>query len=100
LYDKNRVKVMDYDLNVKHEEERPRFDPDTASDAKFDDVYDDRLTESLQEDLETCIICGEPIEGHGNNPAPVSETGKCCDACNLKFVVPARLEMLYGEHTN
>lgn len=92
LYDKNHVKVMDYDLNVKHEEERPRFDPDTASDAKFDNVYNDRLTEALKEDVESCVICGEPLEGYGNNPAPVTEKGKCCDACNLKFVIPARLE--------
>ena len=27
----------------------------------------------------------------GNNPAPVKEFGKCCDACNRKFVIPARL---------
>lgn len=92
LYDKNKVKVMDYDLNVKHEEERPHFDPDTASDEKFDKVYDDRLTEALTEDINSCIICGEEFEGYGNNPAPVSEEGRCCDACNLKFVIPARLE--------
>lgn len=93
LYDKNHVKVMDYDLNVKHEEERPHFDPDTASDEKFDKVYDDRLTEALNEDVNSCIICGEEFEGYGNNPAPVTEEGRCCDACNLKFVIPARLEM-------
>ena len=93
LYDKNHVKVMDYDLNVKNEEERPRFDPDAASDEKFDTVYDDRLTEALTEDKESCIICGEEFEGYGNNPAPVSKEGRCCDACNLKFVIPARLDM-------
>ena len=93
LYDKNHVKVMDYDLNVKHEEDRPRFNPDTASDEKFDNAYDDRLTEELTEAVEkVCIICGEEIEGYGNDPAPVSETGICCDACNAKFVIPARLE--------
>ena len=84
---------MDYDLNVKHEEERPHFDPDTASDEKFDKVYDDRLTESITEAVEKiCIICGEELDGYGNNPAPVSEVGQCCDACNAKFVIPARLE--------
>lgn len=93
LYDKNHVKVMDYDLNVKHEEERPRFDPDASSDAKFDDVYDDRLVEELKENLNSCIICGEEFEGPGNNPVPVTDEGRCCDACNLKFVIPARLEM-------
>jgi hypothetical protein len=92
LYDKNHVKVMDYDLNVKHEEERPHFDPDTASDEKFDNVYDDRLVEALKEDDDTCVICGEKFEDYGNNPSPVSEIGRCCNACNLKFVIPARLE--------
>lgn len=92
LYDKNHVKVMDYDLNVKHEEDRPRFDPDTASDTKFDDVYDDRLVETIRNETYTCVICGEKSVGYGNNPSPVSETGRCCDACNMKFVIPARLE--------
>jgi hypothetical protein len=97
LYDKNHVKVMDYDLNVKHEEERPRFDPDTATDSKFDDAYEDRLTEALKEDAdERCIICGEEFEGYGNNPDPVTTEGRCCDACNTKFVIPARIEALYG----
>jgi hypothetical protein len=99
LYDKNHVKVMDYDLNVKHEEERPHFDPDTASEEKFDKVYDDRLTEALTEDSgNSCIICGEKIEGYGNNPAPVSDKGECCDACNMKFVIPARLEAGKAEY--
>jgi hypothetical protein len=100
LYDKNHVKVMDYDLNVKHEEERPRFDPDTSSDAKFDDVYDDRLVEALKENLNSCIICGEEFEGPGNNPVPVTNDGRCCDACNLKFVIPARLEMGKRDYEN
>ena len=37
LYDKNHVKVMDYDLNVKHEEERKKFgNVDAVSDATFE----------------------------------------------------------------
>lgn len=51
------------------------------------------LTEALTEDVNSCIICGEEFEGYGNNPTPVTEKGRCCDACNLKFVIPARLEM-------
>lgn len=39
-----------------------------------------------------CCICGEEYEGYGNNPAPVRDSGKCCDGCNLKFVVPARID--------
>lgn len=116
LYDKNHVKVMDYDLNVKHEEERKKFgNVDAISDQTFDAEYEDRLTESpivdedefaldfddvnvfgvkLREGKEseyTCCICGDDFEGYGNNPAPYKESGKCCDACNRKFVIPARL---------
>ena len=65
---------------------------DSAFDQDFDDytVFGEKLTES-KEDF--CCICGEPIEGYGNNPEPFmsSMSGQCCDGCNLKFVVPARL---------
>jgi hypothetical protein len=96
LYDKNHVKVMDYDLNVKHEEERKKFaDVDAISDDKFDAAYEDRLTESLEN---VCCICGEEFEGHGNNPSPVKEDGRCCDACNVKFVIPARIEAVVDRY--
>jgi hypothetical protein len=46
LYDKNHVQVMDYDLFVKHEEERKKVgNVDAMSDAAFSDMYDDRATE-------------------------------------------------------
>ncbi len=41
----------------------------------------------------TCCICGcDFYDWTGNNPAPVvtDEEAVCCDACNLRFVVPAR----------
>ena len=188
LYDKNKVKVMDYDLSIKKEENRKHFaDVDKTSEKEFKAAYEDRMTdateleESLSDEvlldifnecdydvisagytdnneaivtlnhnvqnidyaaeqliscLETagifivdwntngnnvfifeiapdnafdltfesynvfgekltegkhdnCCICGEPIEGRGNNPEPFmsSDSGKCCDSCNLKFVV-------------
>lgn len=37
-----------------------------------------------------CCICGGPLEGFGNNPYPLAEKGRCCDACNTK-VVAARI---------
>jgi hypothetical protein len=37
-----------------------------------------------------CVICGQPIDGHGNNPMPL-KGDSCCDACNLKLVVPLRI---------
>ena len=108
LYDKNHVKVMDYDLYIKHEEERPKVaDVDKISDDKFQDIYDDRITDGTGFDeavepktkyilteskVKTCCICGEEIEGYGNNAEPYEE-GTCCDACNLKFVIPARIAL-------
>jgi len=38
-----------------------------------------------------CVICKNPYEGYGHNPAPVSEIGRCCDACNWNVVIQARL---------
>lgn len=125
LYDKNRVRIMDYDLAIKHEEERPNVDIDQTSDATLSKVYNDRITglsdtdeafnlhfdninaygETLHEGKiinGTCCICGEPIEGYGNNPEPYmsgEDGARCCDACNLKYVIPARLEQ-YTEETN
>lgn len=38
-----------------------------------------------------CCICGKEIKGYGNNPYPVKEKGVCCDECNYKYIIPARL---------
>ena len=42
----------------------------------------------------TCWICDNDFEGYPNNAEPVS-IGVCCDKCNYKFVIPARMEMIY-----
>ena len=196
LYDKNHVKVMDYDLSIKKEENRRHFaNVDKAPEKEFKNAYEDRMTDAteleesytdalagsgydiisadftdscdkfvislnhnisdLEEaanelsiclaeigihvtdwnsngsnviifDLDTnvedafnltfedynvygeklteakenfCCICGEPIEGYGNNPEPFmdADRGQCCDGCNLKFVIPARLELMKEE---
>ena len=39
-----------------------------------------------------CCLCGEEFEGYGNNPAPLKESGECCDRCNAEKVLTARLE--------
>lgn len=117
LYDKNRVKVMDYDLSIKKEENRKHFaNVKKTSEKEFKNAYEDRMTdateleeafnlnfddynvygEKLTEAKETfCCICGEHVEGYGNNPEPFmsAEDGRCCDACNLKFVIPTRLNV-------
>lgn len=121
LYDKNKVKVMDYDLSIKREEERKHFaNVDKASDKEFKDAYEDRMTDAtefeeafnlsfdnvdvygkkLRESSDKfCCICGEPFGKFGNNPEPFmsADEGRCCDACNLKFVIPARLSYSWEE---
>ena len=53
LYDKNHVQVMDYDLFVKHEEERKKVgNINAVSDAAFSAMYDDRATEDDLKDKE------------------------------------------------
>ena len=42
-----------------------------------------------------CVICGEPFYGFGNDPAPVKNTGRCCDDCNSSIVVPARYYLFF-----
>jgi DNA-directed RNA polymerase subunit RPC12/RpoP len=39
----------------------------------------------------TCVLCGGRFEGWGNNPAPITNRGRCCDNCNWKIVIPIRL---------
>lgn len=40
-----------------------------------------------------CCICGKAFVGWGNNPYPVNENedARCCDECNSKYVIPARI---------
>ena len=118
LYDKNKVKVMDYDLSIKKEENRKHFanvnkapakefrteyadrmtdatELEEAFNLSFDDynVYGEKLTEAKQS---YCCICGEPLDGYGNNPEPfmTADSGQCCDGCNLKFVIPLRMDSM------
>lgn len=58
---------------------------------KYFDEHIKTLDENIQKD-EECCICGEPIKGYGNNPAPVKDAGVCCDKCNRDVVIPARLK--------
>ena len=65
LYDKNRVKVMDYDLSIKKEEDRKKFtNVDNASDKEFKAEYKDRMTDAteLEEDIEDVIFANCPYD--------------------------------------
>lgn len=48
-----------------------------------------------------CAICGKENEGWGNNPYPVKTNyeDRCCDDCNTKFVIPARIMLLSNQST-
>jgi len=38
-----------------------------------------------------CALCGSINEGYSNTAQPIMR-GICCDDCNLKKVIPARIE--------
>lgn len=71
------------------------IEPENAFDLTFEDynVFGEKLTESKQH---YCCICGEPLDDYGNNPEPYmsADKGQCCDGCNLKFVVPLRMDLM------
>lgn len=119
LYDKNKVKVMDYDLSIKREEDRKHFaDVDKASEKDFKNAYEDRMTDATEleeavsnnpfnldfEDVDVfgyslneskvniCCLCGEPYTGYGNDPWPLKDEGRCCNGCNTSLVIPERLK--------
>ena len=71
---------------------------DEAFNLNFEDknAYGETLIEGKIKD-DICCICGEKIEGYGNNPSPYKHEGRCCDACNSKFVIPARLAELSNQ---
>lgn len=68
-----------------------------AFDLMFEDI--DATGKKLTEEDRTftCCICGEEEKGYGNNPEPFKHEGRCCDACNIKFVIPARLAALKSD---
>jgi hypothetical protein len=37
-----------------------------------------------------CIICRRKFKGYGNNAEPII-TGRCCDECDNKIVIPFRI---------
>ena len=51
------------------------------------------LEELKDKDKDLCSICGKQYLGYGNNAWPINE-GKCCDECNNKIVLTARLQAL------
>ena len=45
-----------------------------------------------KEECGKCCLCKGFLNSKwGNNPAPLRKRGKCCDACNMDKVIPARM---------
>ena len=42
-----------------------------------------------------CCVCSQQLNGYGNNAAPLRQ-GQCCDSCNIRIVVPFRMEQIQG----
>lgn len=42
----------------------------------------------------TCSICGRKSTGYLNNAEPVVKKGWCCDDCNIRTVMPARIRQM------
>lgn len=47
-----------------------------------------------------CCFCGGNYGRIGNNPYPASknEDDRCCDMCNSRIVLPARLQEMFEYH--
>lgn len=67
----------------------------TDSDKKIMHETLEHMGIALEESAEKkkCVICGKEFEGYGNNAQPVKD-GLCCDECNQKEVIPARLKQV------
>lgn len=71
----------------------------------FEDDFDYELVnddEYEENNINYCSICGTELwsnyhgyEYLGNNAYPVND-GRCCDDCNSKYVIPARLRQMYA----
>ena len=42
-----------------------------------------------------CVLCGQNYGEYGNNPAPLSDHGRCCNSCN-NDVIQARINLIFG----
>ncbi len=63
---------------------------------KLEDIYDiaysDVMKTQYMDHLEECVICKGVLADIGHNPYPLNNgEGRCCDVCNIKYVIPARI---------
>ena len=50
------------------------------------------MTNETNQEKKTCSICFGQYDGFGNNAQPVND-GRCCDACNARTVITARINI-------
>lgn len=100
LRDKNKIPVIEYNLKISAEEKRKKLSNFNDS-AILKNNYKDRVIGPLSESTDNlnngkngiCCICGANYDNYGNNARPYKD-GRCCDACNLHFVIPVRIQLL------
>ena len=53
------------------------------------------MTEQIEKKNPTfqCCICKRVNVGYGNDPHPYMYQGRCCDTCNLLYVIPLRYSL-------
>lgn len=47
-----------------------------------------------------CVLCNKEYEGKGHNAEPLIAKGRCCTACNVTKVIPARISLYYLGKSN
>lgn len=55
-----------------------------------------RTMAKIEKKMQVCCICGKKFKGWGNNPIPVKASGRCCDRCDLDYVIPARIARMFA----
>ena len=95
---------LDYEHKLKAGKGKAKVRITFAS-RKFGEVhqevigYDYCLVFQVVYHLPECCLCGHKFLGFGNNPYPIrSEKEDCCNDCNDKKVIPARLELMRQEN--
>lgn len=80
------------------------YDSPSAAHAPSHGGYPGTVTQTRTE-VWTCLTCGLPQTGWGNNPYPIPdhEDREVCGDCNAFYVIPARLGQpvkgtLYSTH--
>ena len=58
---------------------------------KMIDAYLDATSGNETDGTGTCRMCGKHYD---NNAYPIVVDEKCCDDCNMRYVIPARIERI------